>query len=211
MMKPASRCSPSDHNVEDRRRRIWPSTTKIEAFAREHGADFIRRAWHRPSDHESKKATRGRVCIGGCIRFPFQHVWWNRAVSDADRAHPRGGDLGHGPNMVAGAAYCESHTTRQNASGVTGKDVIITLCGLFNNDEVLNMPWSSTVTAFRFFQSRERLTISNMTTEWGALAGVFPVDKQTLQWLRLRSLIVAKRGLRAFRRMPTPKTGCMCG
>jgi len=29
----------------------------------------------------------------------------------------------------------------------------------------------------------ERLTIANMTTEWGALAGVFPIDEKTLKWL----------------------------
>lgn len=30
-------------------------------------------------------------------------------------------------------------------------------------------------------------TIANMTTEWGALAGVFPVDDVLLQWLEQRS------------------------
>jgi homoaconitate hydratase len=30
----------------------------------------------------------------------------------------------------------------------------------------------------------ERLTISNMTTEWGALAGVFPVDDMLISWYR---------------------------
>ncbi|KAG5455805.1 MAG: hypothetical protein BJ554DRAFT_4649, partial [Olpidium bornovanus] len=32
----------------------------------------------------------------------------------------------------------------------------------------------------------DRLAIANMTTEWGALAGVFPVDKLTIDWLRRR-------------------------
>lgn len=29
----------------------------------------------------------------------------------------------------------------------------------------------------------DRLTIANMTTEWGALAGVFPIDDRLFQWL----------------------------
>lgn len=32
----------------------------------------------------------------------------------------------------------------------------------------------------------DRLTIANMTTEWGALAGVFPVDEITLEWIHKR-------------------------
>lgn len=34
----------------------------------------------------------------------------------------------------------------------------------------------------------ERLTIANMTTEWGALAGVFPLDDTLLQWLERRGV-----------------------
>ena len=32
----------------------------------------------------------------------------------------------------------------------------------------------------------ERMTIANMTTEWGALAGVFPFDEVTVNYLRSR-------------------------
>jgi len=41
----------------------------------------------------------------------------------------------------------------------------------------------------------QRLTISNMTTEWGALAGLFPVDDLTIDWLRRRAYFISKRGL----------------
>ncbi|CVK97840.1 probable homoaconitase precursor [Fusarium proliferatum] len=68
--------------------------------------------------------------------------------------------------------------------GVTGKDVIIALCGLFRDDQVLNH-------AIEFAGGEsltidERLTISNMTTEWGALAGVFPVDDVLISWYRAK-------------------------
>ncbi|KAF4443340.1 homoaconitase mitochondrial [Fusarium acutatum] len=69
--------------------------------------------------------------------------------------------------------------------GVTGKDVIIALCGLFRDDQVLNH-------AIEFAGGEsltidERLTISNMTTEWGALAGVFPVDDMLISWYRAKA------------------------
>ena len=34
-----------------------------------------------------------------------------------------------------------------------------------------------------------------MTTEWGALAGVFPVDEITISWLQNRANYISKRGL----------------
>ncbi|CAJ0838966.1 4420_t:CDS:2 [Entrophospora sp. SA101] len=71
-------------------------------------------------------------------------------------------------------------------NGVTGKDVIITLCGMFNKDEVLNSVIEFTGDGVGGISLEDRLAIANMTTEWGALAGVFPVDKITLQWLRNR-------------------------
>jgi homoaconitate hydratase len=58
--------------------------------------------------------------------------------------------------------------------GVTGKDVIVALCGLFNNDEVLNhaIEFTGSDQAMRSLPIDDRLTIANMTTEWGALAGL---------------------------------------
>jgi homoaconitate hydratase len=71
-------------------------------------------------------------------------------------------------------------------SGVTGKDIIITLCGMFNKDEVLNCAIEFAGEGIRGLSISERLAIANMTTEWGALAGVFPVDEATIKWLRNR-------------------------
>ncbi|MCO5583783.1 hypothetical protein L7F22_037697 [Adiantum nelumboides] len=66
--------------------------------------------------------------------------------------------------------------------GVTGKDVIVALCGYFNEDQVLNAAIEFTGSGLSALTIDERLAISNMTTEWGALAGVFPVDDVTLSW-----------------------------
>ena len=40
----------------------------------------------------------------------------------------------------------------------------------------------------------ERLTIANMTTEWGALTGLFPIDDVLLQWVRERANFLRHRG-----------------
>jgi homoaconitate hydratase len=71
--------------------------------------------------------------------------------------------------------------------GVTGKDVIISLCGIFNRDEVLNHAIEFTgLESIRTLDVDDRLAIANMTTEWGALSGLFPVDDVLLSWYRER-------------------------
>jgi homoaconitate hydratase len=68
--------------------------------------------------------------------------------------------------------------------GVTGKDVIITLCGLYNHDECLNAAVEFTGPGVASLSMDARLSISNMTTEWGPLVGWFPVDEVTIHYLR---------------------------
>ena len=68
--------------------------------------------------------------------------------------------------------------------GVTGKDVIITLCGLFNQGEVLNAAVEFTGPGIASLSMDARLTIANMTTEWGPLVGWFPVDEVTVGYLK---------------------------
>jgi homoaconitate hydratase len=68
--------------------------------------------------------------------------------------------------------------------GVTGKDVIITLCGLYNHDECLNAAVEFTGSGVVSLSMDARLSISNMTTEWGPLVGWFPVDDVTIRYLR---------------------------
>ncbi len=79
--------------------------------------------------------------------------------------------------------------------GVTGKDLIITLCGFFNNDEVLNHVLEFTGDGVATLSIDHRLSIANMTTEWGALAGVFQTDATTINWLKSRAAFIKERGL----------------
>lgn len=73
--------------------------------------------------------------------------------------------------------------------GVTGKDVIVALCGLFSKDEVLNhaIEFTGSEEAMRSLQVDDRLTIANMTTEWGALTGLFPIDSILQSWLSYKA------------------------
>ncbi|NNK48184.1 MAG: homoaconitase, partial [Gemmatimonadetes bacterium] len=74
--------------------------------------------------------------------------------------------------------------------GVTGKDVIITLCGLYNQGEVLNAAVEFHGSGVAGLTMDERFSIANMTTEWGALVGWFPVDDVTVTYLRGRREIL---------------------
>lgn len=77
--------------------------------------------------------------------------------------------------------------------GVTGKDVIVALCGLFNNDEVLNhaIEFTGSEQTMRTLPVDDRLAIANMTTEWGALSGLFPIDSMLQAWLRSKATVAA--------------------
>jgi len=79
--------------------------------------------------------------------------------------------------------------------GVSGKDVIITLCGLYNTGEVLNAAIEFHGPGVVGLSMSERLTISNMTTEWGALVGWFPFDDTTAAYLRDRAAVLAAEGI----------------
>jgi homoaconitate hydratase len=81
------------------------------------------------------------------------------------------------------------------APGVTGKDVIITLCGLYNREEVLNAAVEFSGPGVASLGMDARLTIANMTTEWGALVGWFPVDDVTIAYLEGRNLELRRKGI----------------
>jgi homoaconitate hydratase len=68
--------------------------------------------------------------------------------------------------------------------GVTGKDVIIALCGLYNKEEVLNAAVEFVGPGVAWLSMDARFSIANMTTEWGALVGWFPCDQNTIAYMR---------------------------
>jgi homoaconitate hydratase len=77
--------------------------------------------------------------------------------------------------------------------GVVGKDVIVALCGLFNKDEVLNHAVEFSAggggsgDGIASMSIDQRMSIANMTTEWGALIGIFPFDEVLRDYLNSRA------------------------
>ncbi|GAB4338993.1 MAG: hypothetical protein Kow0037_23490 [Calditrichia bacterium] len=184
-----------DHNVQDKSEKNLQKYEKIAAFAREMGVDFY-------------PAGRG---IGHQIMCEEGYAWPGTMVVASDSHSNMYGGLGClGTPIVrtdAAALWATGKTWWQVPPiarvrlhgtlkpGVTGKDVIIALCGLFKNDEVLNHAIEFTGDGISQLSVEQRLTIANMTTEWGALAGVFPVDEVTIEWLKNRAEFIARRGL----------------
>ncbi len=183
-----------DHNIQDTSEENKKKYTKIESFAKEMGVDFY-------------PAGRG---IGHQIMIEEGYAWpGTLAVASDSHSNMYGGIGCLGTPIVrtdAAAIWATGRTWWQIPPvaqvelkgklkpGVTGKDVIITLCGFFNNDEVLNHAVEFTGEGLNALSLEQRLTIANMTTEWGALIGLFPIDDIVIEWLKKRAREVVKRG-----------------
>ncbi len=184
-----------DHNVQDTSKANLAKYARIEAFAREMGVDFY-------------PAGRG---IGHQIMCEECYTWPGTMVVASDSHSNMYGGLGClGTPIVrtdAAAIWATGRTWWQVPpvarvelrgrlkAGVTGKDVIVTLCGFFNKDEVLNHAVEFVGSGVTTLTIDDRLTIANMTTEWGALVGIFPVDAVTIDWLGKRISLIENRGL----------------
>ncbi|KAM4066391.1 aconitase family (aconitate hydratase) domain-containing protein [Hirsutella rhossiliensis] len=178
-----------DHDVQNRSEANLKKYRQIEEFAATHGVDFY-------------PAGRG---IGHQIMIEEGYAWPG-TVTVASDSHT---------NMYGGVGCLGTPVVRTDAAsiwatgrtwwqippiakvtltgvmppGVTGKDVIVALCGLFNNDEVLNhaIEFAGSDETMRSISVDNRLTMANMTTEWGALTGLFPIDSVLTSWLRAKA------------------------
>ncbi len=184
-----------DHNIQDKSEKNIAKYMKIENFSREMGCDFY-------------PAGRG---IGHQIMVEEGYAWPGTMVVASDSHSNMYGGIGClGTPVVrtdAAAIWATGKTWWQIPPvakvelkgnlkpGVTGKDVIIALCGYFNHDEVLNHAIEFTGDGIKNLSLDQRLTIANMTTEWGALVGLFPIDEITIDWIKKRIVFVEKRGL----------------
>ena len=82
--------------------------------------------------------------------------------------------------------------------GVSGKDVIITLCGLYNHDEALNAAVEFSGPGVASLSMDARFSISNMSTEWGPIVAWFPVDDVTIHYLRGVYQRLQEQGIERF-------------
>ncbi len=82
--------------------------------------------------------------------------------------------------------------------GVTGKDVVLALCARFNSGETRNAAIEFTGDGVAHLTIADRMTIANMTTEWGGLAGLFPFDDRLYRWLLERARALAAHHTPAY-------------
>ena len=191
-----------DHDIQNTSPENLAKYAKIEAFAKEHGVVFF---------------PKGRG-IGHQIMVEEGFVLPGTFVVGSDSHSNLYGGLGAlGTPVVrtdAAAIWATGRTwwqvpdvvrvnfTGELPPGVSGKDVIITLTGTFNKDEVLNCCIEFAGPGVSKLRIDERLAIANMTTEWGALAGVFPCDELTTKYLLSRAQVMRQRGDRTPRLTP---------
>jgi homoaconitate hydratase len=180
-----------DHDIQNTSPENLGKYAKIEAFAREHGIDFypagtgishqvmVEQGYVRPGTmvvgSDSHSNLYGALCCLGtpvvrtdaaCLWATGQ-TWWQ--VPRVARVALRG----------------------QLRPGVVGKDVIVALCGVFNHDEVLNHAVEFVGEGVASLSIDQRMSIANMSTEWGALAGVFPFDQTLRAYLLARADLLA--------------------
>ena len=184
-----------DHNIQDKSEKNLAKYKKIEDFSKEMGNDF----------YPAGRGIGHQIMIEEGYAFPGTMV-----VASDSHSNMYGGIGALGTPIVRtdAAAIWATGKTWWNVppvakvtlkgklrKGVTGKDLIIALCGYFNHDEVLNHIIEFTGEGVASLTIEQRLTVANMTTEWGALGGVFPIDEITIGWLRQRADYILERGL----------------
>ncbi|TVY33522.1 Homoaconitase, mitochondrial [Lachnellula subtilissima] len=193
-----------DHDVQNTSAANLKKYQQIEAFAKQHSIDFY-------------PAGRG---IGHQIMVEEGYAWPGTmaVASDSHSTHYGGvGCLGT-PVVRTDAAsiWATSRTwwqippvARVNFTGtlpvgVTAKDVIVALCGLFKSD-VLNhaIEFTGSEETMASLPVDSRMTIANMSCEWGALTGLFPIDQTLKRWLRYKATEAAMLDDRTTRKRIT--------
>jgi homoaconitate hydratase len=189
-----------DHDIQNTTSENLAKYAKIAAFAKQHGIDFypegtgiahqimVEQGYVVPGSmvvgSDSHSNLYGALCCLGTpvVRTDAASIWatgvtwWQ--VPPVARMNLRG----------------------QLRPGVTGKDVIVTLCGLFNHDEVLNHAVEFAGDGVASLSVEQRMTIANMTTEWGALVALFPFDEALRDYLLSRADYFAKSNRPGMRR-----------
>ncbi|KAI8607665.1 homoaconitase [Chytriomyces sp. MP71] len=175
-----------DHDVQNKTEKNLQKYATIEAFAKENGVDF----------YPAGTGIGHQTMVEQGYAFPL-----SMAVASDSHSNMYGGIGCLGTPIVrtdAAAIWATGRTWWQVPpvakvellgelpTGCTGKDVIVALCGLMNKDEVLNHAIEFTGPGAASLSIDARLTVANMTTEWGALAGVFEVDAKTIHYVQER-------------------------
>ena len=173
-----------DHDIQNQDESNLKKYRAIEAFAKEHGVDFY------PAGSgigHQIMVERGYVVPGSFVVASDSHSNMYGALgaigtpivrTDAAAVWATGEFWWQIPRSI------QVVLEGKLPAGATGKDVIITLCGLYNHDECLNAAVEFAGSGVSSLSMDARLSISNMTTEWGPLVGWFPVDATTIAYMR---------------------------
>ncbi|MFQ6046880.1 MAG: aconitase family protein, partial [Gemmatimonadales bacterium] len=187
-----------DHDIQNRSESNLAKYRDIEAFARRHDIDFYPAG---TGIGHQIMVSHGYVVPGSLVVGSDSHSNMYGALgalgtpvvrTDAAAIWATGEFWWQVPRTVRVALEGELR------EGSTGKDVIVTLCGLYNQGEVLNAVVEFGGSGVASLSADQRMTIANMTTEWGALAGWFPVDRVTIDYLSQRKRVLAELGVTRF-------------
>jgi len=187
-----------DHDIQNQDEANQKKYRAIETFAKEHGVDFypagsgighqiiVERGYAIPGSFvvasDSHSNMYGAI---GAIGTPIVRT-------DAAAVWATGEFWWQIPRSV------EVVLEGKLPEGATGKDVIITLCGLYNHDEALNAAVEFKGAGVASLSMDARFSISNMSTEWGPLVGWFPVDEITINYLRAVHQRLKAQGVERF-------------
>jgi homoaconitate hydratase len=174
-----------DHDVQNRSAENAAKYRRIERFAREQGMRF----------HPAGSG------IGHQLMLEHLHVVPGSLAVAADSHANTYGALGALGTPIARSDAAGVWATGEFwwempeivrvvlegrlGAGVTGKDVVLALCAL-HPDDVFQKAVEFDGAGIATLPMDDRITIANMTTEWGAVAGVFPVDEVTRAWIAAR-------------------------
>jgi homoaconitate hydratase len=183
-----------DHDVQNRDAENLAKYAKIEAFARKHGLAFFpaRRGIAHQVISEEGFVLPGTLVVGSDSHSNLYGGLGALGTSvvrtDAAAIWATGQTWWQVPDVVK--VTLSGHL----APGVSGKDVILTLIGVYAQDEVLNCAVEFSGEGVANLSISQRMTIANMTTEWGALAGLFPYDAVLRNYLLQRAAHFKERG-----------------
>lgn len=172
-----------DHDIQNRDETNLKKYRSIEAFAREQGVDFYPAGWG--IGHQIM-IERGYVVPGSFVVASDSHSNMYGALGAIGTPIVR---TDAAAVWATGEFWWQIPRTIQVvlegklAAGVTGKDVIIALCELYD-DEVLNAAIEFSGPGVASLPMDARFTIANMSTEWGPIVAWFPVDEVTIRYMR---------------------------
>ena len=184
-----------DHDIQNHEEANLKKYHSIQAFADQHGIDFYRAG---SGIGHQLMVERGYVVPGSFVVASDSHSNMYGALAAVGTPIVR---TDAAAIWATGEFWWQVPRTIQVvlegklAEGVSGKDVIITLCGLYNRDEVLNAALEFSGPGVSTLPMSARFSIANMSTEWGALVAWFPMDAITIDYLHDMCLCLKEHGV----------------